>query len=172
MDMMQAANVGDSAALFARVPAKRKAAPEVQALTEDHRLTNLSERQRLAGTWLLLDCKIPRKLAREQQQQQQQQLLQSGKATLRVSGVAPVNDRPRCCADMGIRMKTNHNRLYGLNLSRCLGDKFLKNEDLGLSAEPFVSPTLRFEPGERGVALIASDGLWDVMEPPAAMQVM
>lgn len=86
--------------------------------------------------------------------------------------MTPVNDRQRCCADIGIRMKTNHNRLYGLNLSRCLGDKFLKNEDLGLSAEPFVSPTLRFEPGQRGVALIASDGLWDVMEPPAAMQVI
>ncbi len=73
---------------------------------------------------------------------------------------------------MGIRMKTNHNRLYGLNLSRCLGDKFLKNEDLGLSAEPFVSPTLHVEPGQRGIALIASDGLWDVMEPPTAMQVL
>ena len=47
---MQAANVGDSAAVFAPVPAKRKLAPQVQALTEDHRLTNPSERQRLAGT--------------------------------------------------------------------------------------------------------------------------
>lgn len=41
--------MGDSAALFAHVPPKRKAAPEVQALTEDHRLTNPSERRRLAG---------------------------------------------------------------------------------------------------------------------------
>ncbi len=72
---------------------------------------------------------------------------------------------------MGIRMKTNHTRLYGLNLSRCLGDKFLKNEDLGLSAEPYVSPVLRFELTQRSVALLASDGLWDVMEPSAAMQV-
>ena len=47
---MQAANVGDSAAVYAQVPAKRKLAPQVQALTEDHRLTNPSERQRLAGT--------------------------------------------------------------------------------------------------------------------------
>ena len=42
--------MGDSAALFAHVPAKRKVPPEVQALTEDHRLTNPSERRRLAGT--------------------------------------------------------------------------------------------------------------------------
>ena len=46
---MQAANVGDSAAVFAQVPVKRKLPPQVQALTEDHRLTNPSERQRLAG---------------------------------------------------------------------------------------------------------------------------
>ena len=42
--------MGDSAALFAHVPAKRKVPPEVQALTEDHRLTNPSERRRLSGT--------------------------------------------------------------------------------------------------------------------------
>ena len=41
--------MGDSAALFAYVPPKRKTALEVQALTEDHRLTNPSERRRLAG---------------------------------------------------------------------------------------------------------------------------
>ena len=72
---------------------------------------------------------------------------------------------------MGIRMKTNHTRLYGLNLSRCLGDKFLKNEDLGLSAEPYISPVLRFDLSQRAVVVLASDGLWDVMEPVAAMQV-
>ena len=77
-----------------------------------------------------------------------------------------------CHADMGIRMKTNHTRLYGLNLSRCLGDKFLKNEDLGLSAEPHISGVLRFDPSQRGIALLASDGLWDVVEPPAAMKVI
>ena len=75
------------------------------------------------------------------------------------------------CADMGIRLKTNHTRLYGLNLSRCLGDKFLKNEDLGLSAEPSISPVLRFDPCQQGIAVLASDGLWDVMESGTAMQV-
>ena len=73
---------------------------------------------------------------------------------------------------MGIHMKTNHNRLYGLNLSRCLGDKFLKDEDLGLSAEPYVSPVLRFDPSQHGIVVMASDGLWDVIEPAAAMMVM
>jgi len=30
-------------------------------------------------------------------------------------------------------------RLFGLNISRMLGDRFLKDEDLGFIAEPFVS---------------------------------
>lgn len=33
--------------------------------------------------------------------------------------------------DMGIQLTRNSRRLYGLNLSRGLGDKFLKDEDLG-----------------------------------------
>ena len=56
---MQAANVGDSAAVYAQVPAKRKLGPQVQALTEDHRLTNPSERQRLAGIHHVLRLSLP-----------------------------------------------------------------------------------------------------------------
>ena len=56
---MQAANVGDSAAVYAQVPAKRKLAPQVQALTEDHRLTNPSERQRLAGIHHVFRLSLP-----------------------------------------------------------------------------------------------------------------
>ena len=56
---MQAANVGDSAAVYSQVPAKRKIAPQVQALTEDHRLTNPSERQRLAGIHHVFRLSLP-----------------------------------------------------------------------------------------------------------------
>lgn len=42
------------------------------------------------------------------------------------------NERERRrLADMGIQLSKNSRRLYGLNLSRGLGDKFLKDEDLG-----------------------------------------
>ena len=46
---MQAANVGDSAAYFARVPKKRSCELDILRLTGDHRYTNPLERERLAG---------------------------------------------------------------------------------------------------------------------------
>lgn len=111
---LQAANVGDSAALFIN-PATGTAIE----LTEDHRLTNPRERQRLQ--------------------------------------------------DMGIQLASNARRLYGLNLCRGLGDKFLKDEDLGLSAEPHVSGVVRLSEQEGGILLIASDGLWDVADVEAVV---
>jgi serine/threonine protein phosphatase PrpC len=68
-------------------------------------------------------------------------------------------------------MGAKRTRLYGLNLSRCLGDKFLKEQDMGLSAQPHVSPVMRLDPCASGIVLLASDGLWDVADGTAAMQV-
>ena len=63
---------------------------------------------------------------------------------------------------------TTHNpqkttRLYGLNIARSLGDRFLKDEDLGLSAEPHVSDVVTVDADREALVVIASDGLWDVM---------
>jgi protein phosphatase len=55
-------------------------------------------------------------------------------------------------------------RLYGLNLARALGDRFLKDEDLGLSAEPSVSDVVHLPPASGALVLVASDGLWDVVD--------
>lgn len=74
------------------------------------------------------------------------------------------------CAGMGIHMGANRTRLYGLNLSRCLGDKFLKDQDLGLSAAPHVSPVVTLEPAAAGIVVLASDGLWDVADGAAAIK--
>lgn len=71
---------------------------------------------------------------------------------------------------MGIRMGPKRTRLYGLNLSRCLGDKFLKDQDLGLSAVPHVSDVVCLEPAASGVVVLASDGLWDVADGDAALK--
>lgn len=54
-------------------------------------------------------------------------------------------------------------RLYGLNISRLLGDKFLKDEDLGFIAEPHVSQVELLAPEHTGFIVVASDGLWDVL---------
>ncbi len=74
-------------------------------------------------------------------------------------------------ADLGIELGKNRTRLYGLNLSRCLGDHFIKSADLGFTAVPSVSPVLRLGPSDSGLMVIASDGLWDVAEPGRVMQV-
>ncbi len=67
-------------------------------------------------------------------------------------------------------MGANRTRLYGLNLSRCLGDKFLKDQDLGLSAVPHVSEVVCLEPGAAAVVVLASDGLWDVADGADALK--
>lgn len=55
-------------------------------------------------------------------------------------------------------------RLYGLNLARALGDRFLKDEDLGLSAEPHVSDVATLPLDQGALVLVASDGVWDVLD--------
>ena len=72
-------------------------------------------------------------------------------------------------------------RLYGLNLSRCLGDRAIKESGLGLSGGPHVSPVLRMKKGKSkaspssfscpALVLLASDGLWDVASPSRAAAV-
>lgn len=106
---LQVANVGDSAALLVDPETS-----EFECLTEDHRLSNPTERRRLAET--------------------------------------------------GIPLSGGTRRLYGLNLARALGDKFLKVEDLGLSAEPYVSDVSMVGNDRGAIVIIASDGLWDVVD--------
>ncbi len=67
--------------------------------------------------------------------------------------------------------ESNTYRLYGLNLARALGDRFLKDEDLGLSAEPHVSDVIALGGDQEALIVIASDGLWDVMSAEDAMDL-
>ncbi|KAK9843961.1 hypothetical protein WJX81_000542 [Elliptochloris bilobata] len=84
--------------------------------------------------------------------------------------VANPDERQRL-EGMGIKLGTRSTRLYGLNLSRCLGDKFLKDGDLGLSAAPHVSRVVRLPPRASGLVVLASDGLWDVADAARAVAV-
>jgi hypothetical protein len=54
-------------------------------------------------------------------------------------------------------------RFWGLNIARMLGDRYLKEQDVGFTAEPYVSEGLRVEPQEEALLVLASDGLWDVV---------
>ena len=84
--------------------------------------------------------------------------------------ISDPGERKRLAA-LGIELGKNKNRLYGMNLSRCLGDHFIKSADLGFTAVPSVSEVLRLAPNESGLLVVASDGLWDVAEPGHVMQV-
>lgn len=77
-------------------------------------------------------------------------------------------ERERLAA-MGIHLGSDRTRLYGLNLARCLGDRFLKDEDLGLSAQPHISPVVRLGRCDSALVLMASDGLWDVVDAEGAL---
>ncbi|XP_020600075.1 protein phosphatase 2C 70 [Phalaenopsis equestris] len=112
---VQCANVGDSACIL-DVDGKQT------AMTEDHRVTSISERTRLDKA--------------------------------------------------GKPLKEGETRLCGLNLSRMLGDKFLKEQDVRFSAEPYVSQVVHLTKGSTAFGLIASDGLWDVISTKQAVHLI
>ncbi|MEW5301423.1 MAG: hypothetical protein WDW36_004283 [Sanguina aurantia] len=71
------------------------------------------------------------------------------------------------------RGHTVRTRLYGLNISRMLGDRCLKEENLGFLAEPHVSTAATVPAGHVAYLIMASDGLWDVVpEATAATQLL
>jgi len=73
----------------------------------------------------------------------------------------------------GAELPPEATRLYGLALSRALGDKFLKDQNVGLIAHPFVSEVVRVDLKSQDFVLtIASDGLWDVFTPEEVYDVM
>ena len=51
---------------------------------------------------------------------------------------------------------------YGLMMTRALGDRWF--EPVGISAEPSVA-TLDLDPGVPSLVVLASDGLWEVVDP-------
>ncbi|XP_027365650.1 protein phosphatase 2C 70 [Abrus precatorius] len=111
----QCANVGDSTCIIS--------VDEKQIMmTEDHKLTNDSERLRIEKT--------------------------------------------------GEPLKDGETRLYGINLARMLGDKFLKQQDPRFSSEPFISEVVHIDQASRAFAILASDGLWDVVCVKKAIQLV
>jgi len=59
----------------------------------------------------------------------------------------------------GVKAQT---RIGGLTVSRALGDIFVKESKLGLSAVPFIlDPPFELRDGQ--IVVVASDGLWDVV---------
>lgn len=58
----------------------------------------------------------------------------------------------------GIQILPHQTRINGLAVSRAFGDHFIKNENLGVISEPYVSECIKLEP-EDDILIIASDGV-------------
>ncbi|XP_002970567.2 protein phosphatase 2C 70 isoform X1 [Selaginella moellendorffii] len=73
--------------------------------------------------------------------------------------------------EMGRKLKDGETRICGMNIARALGDKFLKEEESCFSAEPYVSKVLKITKDSKGIVVMGSDGLWDVLSPIRAIQL-
>jgi len=73
--------------------------------------------------------------------------------------------------EIGKQLRDGETRLCGMNIARVLGDKFLKEQDVRFSAEPYISEVLQIKIKSKGLAMMASDGLWDVLSPRRALQL-
>ncbi|KAJ1686064.1 hypothetical protein LUZ63_017454 [Rhynchospora breviuscula] len=86
-----------------------------------------------------------------------------------VHKVDSVGERARI-AQTGNPLKDGESRIGGLNLCRMLGDGFLKAQDQRFISEPYVSKPVHVTKESTAFALVASDGLWDVLRPNQAVQ--
>lgn len=73
--------------------------------------------------------------------------------------------------EMGKQLGEGESRLCGMNIARVLGDKFLKEQDARFSSQPFISDVLRITKDSKALAIMASDGLWDVISQTRALQL-
>ncbi|CAK7326997.1 unnamed protein product [Dovyalis caffra] len=73
--------------------------------------------------------------------------------------------------ETGEPLRDGETRLYGLNLARMLGDKFLKQQEPRFSSEPYISETVHINQASSPFALLASDGFWDVISLKKSVQL-
>eukprot|EP01097_Dermamoeba_algensis_P007080 TRINITY_DN4435_c0_g1_i1.p1 TRINITY_DN4435_c0_g1~~TRINITY_DN4435_c0_g1_i1.p1 ORF type:complete len:848 (-),score=193.37 TRINITY_DN4435_c0_g1_i1:191-2608(-) len=73
--------------------------------------------------------------------------------------------------DSGVEVTDDMTRLNGLNICRTLGDHFTKENDVGIISEPYVSDIITIQEEDSHI-IIASDGLWDVMDGQTACEIV
>lgn len=80
-------------------------------------------------------------------------------------------ERERILAS-GTNLGENATRIGGgLGVTRAFGDHFLKKENLGVICEPYVSQVIELDK-TGSILVVASDGLWDVISPERAMEIV
>ncbi|VVB15163.1 unnamed protein product [Arabis nemorensis] len=85
--------------------------------------------------------------------------------------VTSLTERKRI-QEAGLSLRDGETRIFGINLARMLGDKFPKQQDGRFSAEPYISEPLHIDQSKDVFAVLASDGLWDVVSPKKAVQLV
>jgi serine/threonine protein phosphatase PrpC len=94
-----------------------------------------------------------------------------------VATMISVDHRPSSTSEverikaMGIPMNPGQTRLNGLAVSRALGDHFPKSVECGIIAEPYVSPAFKLD-STHSHLIVASDGVWDVVSPQRAYDLI
>jgi serine/threonine protein phosphatase PrpC len=71
----------------------------------------------------------------------------------------------------GFSYTEGQTRINGLAVSRALGDHFLKQNNLGVIVEPYISPPYKLNPQDTFI-IVASDGLWDAMSGQEAVDLV
>lgn len=71
----------------------------------------------------------------------------------------------------GIEISDNQTRINGLAVSRSLGNHFVKEQNIGMIAVPYVGECIEILPTDTHL-IVASDGLWDVVNSQHAMDII
>ncbi|XP_078442496.1 kinase associated protein phosphatase [Wolffia australiana] len=85
--------------------------------------------------------------------------------------ISAANERDRF-KERGMPLAAGQTRLHGINIGRMLGDKFIKEQDPRFSSEPYVSQAVHLNSASKAFALLASDGLWDVISIRRTVQLI
>jgi len=73
--------------------------------------------------------------------------------------------------EMGIVLEPSQMRLSGLSVSRAFGDHYCKDRTVGLISQPYISTLYEIGPQYSRV-ILASDGIWDVIEGQRAFDMI
>eukprot|EP01107_Rhizomastix_libera_P002370 TRINITY_DN1408_c0_g1_i1.p1 TRINITY_DN1408_c0_g1~~TRINITY_DN1408_c0_g1_i1.p1 ORF type:complete len:799 (-),score=317.13 TRINITY_DN1408_c0_g1_i1:48-2444(-) len=74
---------------------------------------------------------------------------------------------------MGIQIGDESSRINGISVARALGISFLKEQRVGIVADPFISQVITLSDDISNAAVVvASDGLWDIVTVDRCASVM
>ena len=67
-------------------------------------------------------------------------------------------------------LKEGQKRINGVSISRCFGNRFVKEVGVGMISTPYISEVVEVRSGDE--IIVCSDGIWDVVTPEEAFTMM